>query len=232
MHANQPDERSPTSAQSFYGRWARLYDVIATGTPGIRSLRRRVAEACDLRSGDTVVEFGCGTGANLPYLREVVGESGTVVGIDVTREVLDRAYHRIERAENVHLIRADATNPPISVDSDVDAIVSTFVVGMFDDPAAVVDEWCDLVGPGGRIVLANAARTHGPAAALVNSAFGAVVRLSTPPTRKLRYEDDITGRLDRRISTAHGRLRARATATYEHRSHLGLIRLTGGVVDG
>ncbi len=67
------------SAQEFYGRWARLYDLIARRTPGIPRLRGRAAAACGLESGDTVVEMGCGTGANLPYLRERVGPEGTVI---------------------------------------------------------------------------------------------------------------------------------------------------------
>jgi ubiquinone/menaquinone biosynthesis C-methylase UbiE len=74
-----------TDAQSFYGRWAQVYDWLASA-PGVASWRDRTADALALASGDTVVEMGCGTGANVPHLRERVGPSGRVVGIDVTRE--------------------------------------------------------------------------------------------------------------------------------------------------
>ncbi|WP_306056840.1 class I SAM-dependent methyltransferase [Natronococcus wangiae] len=214
------------TAQEFYGRWARLYDLIARRTPGIPTLRCRAAAACRLERGDTVVEMGCGTGANLPYLREQVGPDGTVVGIDFTRPVLERARELTADYDNVHVVRGDATRPP--VDGDVDAILATFVVGMLSDPAGAVDDWCDLVGPGGRVVLANAARSDAWYAPPVNAVFRAIVVLSTPPTTKLRYADDPHLRLDEKIDTAHARLRERSAAVADETHVFGVVRLTGG----
>ena len=68
-----------STAQAFYGRWARLYDLIAT-FPGVGSWRARAVDSLGLSAGDRVVEMGCGTGANFPYLRERVGPEGQVVG--------------------------------------------------------------------------------------------------------------------------------------------------------
>src|SRR6056297_1211804 len=108
-----PTPTAASSTQSFYGRWAKVYDVIAKWTPGIRRIRRRVAAACLLESGDTVVELGCGTGANLPYLRKQVGPEGTVIGIDFTRPVLERARAATANYDNVHALQGDATQPPL-----------------------------------------------------------------------------------------------------------------------
>ena len=216
-------------AQEFYGRWARLYDVIARRTPGIARLRARVANVCRLEPGDTVVEMGCGTGANLPYLREAVGPTGTVVGLDFTDGVLRRARAATVGYDNVHVLRADATAPPI--ERGVDAVIATFVVGMLEDPVEAVDEWCDLVEPGGHVVLANAARSDEPYALAVNAVFRAVVVLSTPPTTQLRYEEDLVRKLDERIGAAHERLRDRSSAV-AHETHLfGTVRLTGGRIE-
>ncbi|WP_247728337.1 class I SAM-dependent methyltransferase [Halovivax limisalsi] len=225
---DRPDGATP--ARSFYDRWARLYDVISRSTPGIGGVRERVADACRLEAGETVVELGCGTGANLPYLQSAVGERGTVVGIDVARGVLDRAERVVGQRETVHLVRGDATRPPVP-DGSVDAVVATFVVGMLSDPAAAVDRWCDLVRPGGRVVLANAASSERWYAPAVNPFFDAIVRLSTPPTAQLRYETDQRARLDRRVRQAHDRLRSNASATVRADSHFGVVRLTGGVID-
>ncbi|MFP9191733.1 class I SAM-dependent methyltransferase [Natronosalvus vescus] len=216
-------------AQSFYGRWASLYDLLARRTPGIVSLRRRAAMACRLEPGDTVVEMGCGTGANLPFLREQVGPEGSVIGIDFTAPVLERAHRLTEGHENVHVVRGDATTTPI--DGPIDAILATFVVGMLDDPAGAVDDWCDLLAPGGHLVLVNAARSDAWYGPPVNVLFRAVVVLSTPPTTTLRYDDDLTARLDRRIRTAHDRLRDRSSAVAHETSVGGVVRLTGGRID-
>ena len=233
------------TAQAFYGRWARLYDLLARRTPGIVRLRRRAVAACRLEPGDTVVEMGCGTGANLPHLRAAVGPTGTVVGVDFTRPVLERARELTAEWGNVHLVRADASRPPTIGRDDpgageferpssppaaegVDAVLATFVVGMLAEPAEAVDDWCELLSPGGHLVLVNAASSRGRLAPAVNPLFRAVVVLSTPPTTRLRYDDGPTRRLDRRIEAAHGRLRERADAIAHEEHALGVVRLTGG----
>ncbi|ELY70244.1 class I SAM-dependent methyltransferase [Natrinema versiforme] len=233
------------SAQEFYGRWARLYDLIARRTPGIAGLRQRAAAACRLEPGDTVVEMGCGTGANLPFLRERVGPAGTVIGIDFTRPVLERAREATAAYDNVHVLQGDATQPPVGsggggegsesgtlqgvVEGDaIDAVLGTFVVGMLADPAGAVDDWCDLVGPDGTVVLANAARSREWYAPPVNAVFRAIVVLSTPPTTRLRYENDPHLQLDEKIDTAHAQLRERSVAIADETHVFGVVRLTAG----
>ncbi|SEQ54028.1 class I SAM-dependent methyltransferase [Natrinema salaciae] len=225
------------SAQEFYGRWARLYDLIARRTPGIARLRKRAAAACRLEPGDTVVEMGCGTGANLPFLRERVGPEGTVIGIDFTRPVLERARAATAASDNVHVVRGDATQPPVGAPLEgaipaggdgIDAVLATFVVGMLEEPTSAVDDWCDLVGPDGTVVLANAARSRAWYAPPVNAVFRAIVVLSTPPTTRLRYENDPHVRLDEKIAAAHARLRERAVAVADETHVFGVVRLTGG----
>jgi len=219
-----------SSVQQFYGRWAGVYDLLARRTPGIGILRRQAALACRLEPGDAVVEMGTGTGANLPYLREQVGPGGTVVGIDVTRRAVARARSNpaVARADNVHVALADAAAPP--VEGPVDAVLSTFVSGMFDDPAPVVDRWCDLA-PDGHVVLVDAALSRRPAAAPLNAAFRALTVLSTPPTTKLRYEDPLHDQLAERVDRAHDRLRARSSAVAREQHLLGIVRLTGGRIE-
>ncbi|WP_114575491.1 class I SAM-dependent methyltransferase [Saliphagus sp. LR7] len=214
-------------AQGFYGRWARLYDLLARRTPGIVALRKRAAAACELSPGDRVVEMGCGTGANLPHLRESVGPEGSVVGVDFTRPVLERARGLTADYDNVHVVRADATRAPVA---DCDAVLATFVVGMLDDPAGAVSDWADLVGPGGHVVLVNAASSRRWYAPAVNAALRAVTILSTPPTTRLRYDEDPLDRLDERVAAAHDRLRERSSAVADETHALGAVRLTGGRV--
>ena len=238
MTAQQPTIDPTTPAQQFYGRWARLYDLIARRTPGIARIRRQAAVACGLDRGDTVVEMGCGTGANLHYLREEVGPAGTVIGIDFTGPVLKRARASTAVYDNVHVVRGDATAPPIAVpssieqsgDDGVDAILATFVVGMLDDPADAVDRWCALLSPEGHLVLVNAMRSDRRFAPVINAVFRAIVVASTPPTKQLRYESDPVERLDARVTAAHDRLRLRSNAVLEATALFGIVRLLGGQI--
>jgi ubiquinone/menaquinone biosynthesis C-methylase UbiE len=167
------------ATRAFYGRWAGLYDALATA-PGVASWRRRAVDALALSPGDTVVEMGCGSGANLPLLRDAVGPTGTVVGVDVTRELLDVARDRAaaEGWSNVHCIQADAREAPLA--GDVDAVLASFVVGMLSEPGAAVAEWCALCGPGGRVALLNFQRSGRPLALPLRAAFEAFVWLSAP----------------------------------------------------
>jgi SAM-dependent methyltransferase len=160
-----------SSVPEFYGRWAGLYDRIAT-VPGVGRWRRAAADALDLSPGDTVVEMGCGSGANLPYLRERVGPEGRVVGVDLTPELLVRAG---ERSPEAALLRGDATRPPVEA---ADAVLGTFVTGMFADPAGVVEEWCDLCS--GRIALMDLAATDHAVGRALNPGFRAFATASKP----------------------------------------------------
>ena len=193
-----------TPAQQFYGRWARLYDRLAS-LPGVASWRSRTADLLDPAPGDTVVEMGCGTGANVPHLRGRVGSDGRVLGIDLTREMLARARtHDARVGSTVDYVQADATRPPIE---RADAVLATFVVGMFDDPGAVVERWCDLVGPGGRVALLNFQRSDKALATPLNLAFEGFVRLSSPGGRLSRSSH--ASAFERRVTQARETLTTR-----------------------
>lgn len=192
--------------RAFYARWARLYDLFAA-VPGLSSWRAHTVDSLDLASGQTVVEMGCGTGANVPGLREAVGPDGRVVGLDLTREMLDQARGHSERTgQNVEYVCGDATRPPLR---RADAVLGTFVVGIFPDPVSVIETWVDLVAPGGRIALLNFQSSDRALAAPLNIAFEGFVRLSSPGTRLSRSSR--TTVFEDRVQTARETLVARTT---------------------
>lgn len=218
------------AAQQFYGRWADLYDLLASATPGLGRLRARAADALALAPGDTVVEMGCGTGANLPHLRERVGPDGRVVGVDFTRGMLDRARERVEREgwRNVHLVRADAAS--VAFRESPDAIVATFVVGMLADPETTVNRWADALAPGGRLALLDAAQSRRWFGWPVNRAFRGLV-VASSPTGGEGYAAAPWTVLDDRVATARTALRERATETTHAEYAAGIVRLTAGRIE-
>lgn len=214
-----------TDAQSFYGRWARVYDWLASA-PGVASWRDRTADALALAPGDAAVEMGCGTGANVPALRERVGPTGRIVGIDLTQAMLDRARDRSARTgETVHYVQADAARPPVR---EADAVLATFVVGIFEDPAAAVDAWCDSVAPGGRVALLNFQRSPSALAAPLNIAFEGFVRLSAPGTRLSRRSH--ASAFERRVRAARERLTERTVDRRYETLAGGYLGLLSGTV--
>jgi ubiquinone/menaquinone biosynthesis C-methylase UbiE len=214
------------AAQSFYTRYARLYDAVARHTPGVARLRSRVVDALDPRPGETVVELGCGTGANLGPLRERVGPTGRVVGLDFAPGPLAVARERTAAWPNVAVARADARRPPVA---RADRALATFVVGMLDDPASAVETWCSLLPPGGRVALLDLARTTRPVARPLNPAFRAVVAASSPPGTRARTGDP-TRALDRRVVAAHRAVLDRTTPVAREARAAGFARLVAGEV--
>lgn len=229
---------------AFYTRWAGVYDRIASSVPGVARVRSAFFEQLAPSRGDVVVEMGCGTGANLPWIRERVGPEGTVVGVDLSAGVLERAEDRIRRNGwgNVHLVRGDATRPPFAADGavpsgslglgagEVDVVFATFVAGMLPEPAAAVEGWARLVGDGGRLGLCNLARSTTAPGRLGNPAFAALVRAASPPGS--RGGGDVR-LLDERVLAGHRALHDACEEARIRRLLGGFLRLsTGTVRDG
>ncbi|MEU2351103.1 methyltransferase domain-containing protein [Modestobacter sp. NPDC049651] len=115
--------------------------------------------------GDRVLDAGCGTGRALPVLRAAVGPRGSVLGVDVTPEMLATARER-GRGELAQLVRADVPRLPLA-DGRLDAVFAAGLVSHLDDPVAGLAELARVSRPGARLALfhpvgrAALARRHG-----------------------------------------------------------------------
>ena len=141
--------------KQLYRRTARFYDaaVWMYRLTGVTRVRRLAVAALRLKPGDTVVDLGCGTGLNLAFLREAVGPSGRVLGVDLTDAMLERARRRVQRAGwwNVELIEADVREYPLP--ENLNAVLATFALEMVPEHDAVVRRVADALPAGGRIAL-------------------------------------------------------------------------------
>lgn len=148
---------SKSEIRDLYRRRAGNYDVTANlyYLLGFRewAYRRRAVRALGLAPGDTVVEVGCGTGLNLPLLREAVGPSGRVIGVDMTDAMLDRARKRVEEAgwENVELVQGDAAS--YTFPEGLEGILSTFALTLVPEYEDVVARGALALAGGGRWVI-------------------------------------------------------------------------------
>jgi phosphatidylethanolamine/phosphatidyl-N-methylethanolamine N-methyltransferase len=230
-------------ATAFYDRWARWYDLLASTLPVVGRLRRRAVDALRLDRGDLVVDVGCGTGANLPLLAREVGPTGTVIGVDRSRGVLERARRNARGYPQVEVLRADATALPIgandgddaatpeesvALDDETDGVLATFVVGMLAEPADAVADWIEHLESDGHVALLHLRRSEHALAPIANRALAAATVCSTPPARKLRYERDITRVLDARVRAATAVVEERTDPTLAESHLFDLVDLTAG----
>ncbi|MFB6853780.1 class I SAM-dependent methyltransferase [Streptomyces sp. NPDC056121] len=104
-----------------------------------------------LRAGDRVLDAGCGTGRALPALRDAVGPSGAVLGVDLTPAMLEAAV-RAGRDRAGSLMLADVTRLPVRSGS-LDAVFGSGLVAHLPQPQENLRELARVVRPGGLLAL-------------------------------------------------------------------------------
>ncbi|MER7838597.1 class I SAM-dependent methyltransferase [Streptomyces sp. NPDC096040] len=104
-----------------------------------------------LRTGDRVLDAGCGTGRALPPLRAAVGPSGAVLGMDLTPAMLQAAV-RAGRHRDGRLLLADVAALPVRSES-LDAVFAAGLIAHLPRPAQNLRELARVVRPGGTLAL-------------------------------------------------------------------------------
>ncbi|MEV4789135.1 class I SAM-dependent methyltransferase [Streptomyces tuirus] len=104
-----------------------------------------------LRTGDRVLDAGCGTGRALPPLRAAVGASGVVLGADLTPAMLREAV-RAGRDRDGQLLLADVAALPLRSRS-LDAVFGAGLISHLGNPAENLRELARVVRPGGVLAL-------------------------------------------------------------------------------
>ncbi len=104
--------------------------------------------------GSAVLDVGCGCGGTSLELARRVEESGTVLGVDLSGPMLDRARQSANEAHltNVSFRQADAQIE--AFETTFDAIFSRFGVMFFADPEAAFSNLRTALNPGGRLSFA------------------------------------------------------------------------------
>ena len=108
-------------------------------------------DALGLGPGERALDAGCGTGRALPMLRAAVGRAGTVVGVDLTPEMLATAVEH-GRLADAALVMADVARLPLA-DGTVDAVLAAGLLPHMADPAAGLRELARVTRPGARLAL-------------------------------------------------------------------------------
>jgi demethylmenaquinone methyltransferase/2-methoxy-6-polyprenyl-1,4-benzoquinol methylase len=85
-----------------------------------------------------ILDLGCGTGILFDILRRVVGEQGSVTGVDFSFKMAEKAHRNFPFA-NVNVVDTDATDLPFA-DSSFDMAVAFSAFPHFSNQRRAVDE--------------------------------------------------------------------------------------------
>lgn len=99
-------------------------------------------ELANIKAGDTVVDLGSGAGNDVFIARQIVGESGKVIGIDMTPEMVTRALQNKQKLgyQNVEFVLGEIENMQGIADGEADVVISNCVMNLVPDKTRAFTE--------------------------------------------------------------------------------------------
>ena len=130
----------------LFDRFVRYRDIVTTGLSAHGEYGLRVHPP---RSGDRVLDLGCGFGDTTRRLAELVGPDGEVVGVDAAARFIDVARREATGVANARFLVADVQ--ACELDGGFDYAFSRFGTMFFANPVVALRNVRGALAPGGRL---------------------------------------------------------------------------------
>lgn len=141
-------------AKEYFDKAASSWDE-KFRTPKLSFFLEKLVPQFELRTGQTVLDVGTGTGVLIPYLVKAVGPSGSVTSIDCSEKMVQICRRKHSRLKNVNIkvgnIEED-TFPP----GTFDTVVCFGVFPHIDNKTKALQNINSTLKPKGKLVIAHA----------------------------------------------------------------------------
>ncbi len=109
-----------------------------------------------INPGEQILDMGCGAGVDSILAGLMTGETGSVIGVDLVPEMLERAEAnlRMTHLKNISFKKASGENLPFPKDS-LDVVISNGAINLIPDKESTLAEILRVLKPGGRLMMAD-----------------------------------------------------------------------------